>query len=258
MVWLAVTPVGKAGFVGARGQRFQAAGGLVVDLVAVHVHQLVVLFGQRDGEIQRGHAVFPRELEVRNRAHAVRAHAHRVLHQPAAVRIALNALLREGDDLQRHNVLQLVAQLEQRLHGRELRVGHVHVRADVLNAACRVQAHRAVHALAHVRLRQLFLSLRPAFDALKQRSGLVPHRVARGQAGVQMHMALDQRRQRQTAPEVPNVLAGFRREICADFGKFAVFHSNVAQLRRVFDIQIPIQHFAFPPAYFLRRSRPAR
>ncbi len=79
----------------ARRQSLQPARGLVVDLVTVHIYQLIVIRRQLHCKIQRFHAVFPRKLKVRDRTHGVCAQLYRINHQLLSVRIAQNALLRK-------------------------------------------------------------------------------------------------------------------------------------------------------------------
>ena len=86
----------------------ESLGLLVVDLIAVDVDQLSVLFRELDAEVDRIDRVFTGEFKVRDRADAVRAHPDGVLHELLAVRIAHDALLRKGDDLDVDDPLELL------------------------------------------------------------------------------------------------------------------------------------------------------
>jgi hypothetical protein len=81
---------------------------LVVGLVAVDVHHQAVLGGQPQRKLYRAHAVLARDLEVRDRAHAVRAYLDGAPHQRLAVWEREDALLRERHELKGHLTGHLV------------------------------------------------------------------------------------------------------------------------------------------------------
>ena len=119
---------------GARGEDLEPLRLFVVYLVAVDVDELAVLLRYLHAVVDGLDGVLARELEVRNRADAVRAHLDGIFEELLAVRVAHDALLREGDYLDVDKVFELLAQLYHRLHSDERRVGDVYVRADMLDA----------------------------------------------------------------------------------------------------------------------------
>ena len=96
----------------AGSQRFQSAGCFVIDLIAVHVHQKIMLRSQLQGKIQGFHAVFPGKFKMRNGAYRIRSHAHRLLHQPPAVGITEDTFLGKGNYLDFHKVFHFFPELQ--------------------------------------------------------------------------------------------------------------------------------------------------
>ena len=115
-------------------EQLDEAAHRVVGFVAVHVDQLAVLTGQFDGAVDGLLAELACPLEVRDAADAVRAHLQRLLDHLVAALVGVHALLREGDDLDGDVVLELFADFQHRLQAGQLRIIHVDVGADELDA----------------------------------------------------------------------------------------------------------------------------
>ncbi|MNG82807.1 hypothetical protein D3C79_415180 [compost metagenome] len=105
-----------------RRHGFDKARLLIVNLIAMYVHQPIVFLRQRKGFVQRLYAVFARELEVRNGPHHVSPQPQRLFQQCLAVGIGHNAFLRESDDLQRHPGRDLLLHLQ---HGAQRGQGRI-------------------------------------------------------------------------------------------------------------------------------------
>ena len=224
------------------GEGLEAAGGLVVDLVAVHVDQEAVLLGQLAREVERVDGVLAGELEVRDRADDVDAHARGPAHECLSVWEGLDALLRERDDLQGDRVLEFLAQLEHRVERGELRIRHVDVGADVLDAEARLLAHGAVHALLHVLDGERGLPLAPHLDALEEGAGLVPAGLTGGEGGIEVDVRLDDGRQREAAGPVDDLLTRQRLQSVRDRGEHPVLDADVAGGLRILDAQVLVEH----------------
>ena len=237
----------QAGFVGPGRQHLQTAALLVVDLVAVDVHQLIVLFRQFYGKVEGIHRILPGEFEMGDGPHRVGPHLHRVLHELAAVGEGVDALLGESHHLDVDGVPQFFPKLQQRFHGGELGVGHVHVGTHELHAVLGLHPYRPVNPLPHIRAGELLLAQAPALDALKQGAGLVPHWVPRSQAGVQVDVGFDKGGQGQTAGAVDDLLARQRRQPRLQALKLPVGDADIGGLRGVFYEHILDQHNCIPP-----------
>ena len=98
--------VKKPQFQRSGGHGLQPAGGLVVNFITVDVHQLALLGGQLQSKVQGLYAVLPGKLKVGDGSHRIGPQLHRVKHQLFAVGVAQDALLREGHDLNVHQVPQ--------------------------------------------------------------------------------------------------------------------------------------------------------
>ncbi|MNT81403.1 hypothetical protein D3C72_2209970 [compost metagenome] len=72
------------------------------------------------------------------------------------------------------------------------------------------------------------LTLCPAFDAFKQRPGLVPAGLARGLGGIEMNMRLNKRRDRQPATGVEDLVAFVMRVAHRGYlSKSAILNANL-------------------------------
>ena len=219
----------------ARGQGFQPARGLVVDFVAVHVHEQSVLLRKLDCEVQRGDGVLAGELKVRDGADCIHAHFRRAAHKVASVREGLDAFLREGNQLQGHGVLKFLTQVNERTKGRQVRVGHVDVRAHVLDAELGLLTKCAARAILDVLVGQALLALAPHLDALKEGSAFVVARLSRGQRRIQVNVGFDIGGQHQLARVVADLFAFTRRQSRADFRELSVRDADVDSGGSVFN-----------------------
>ena len=116
---------------------------------------------------------------MRNSADNVCTHPHSLFQQFFAVRIALDAVLREGHHLNFHHIPQFFPQFKNGLHSGELGVGHIHMCSDKLHAVRCLHPHGLHYSAAYIFTRQHFLTLAPALNSFKQRSGVVPVRLSR-------------------------------------------------------------------------------
>ena len=101
-----------------------------------------------------------------------------------------DALLREGDELQVHDVADALAHLDHRVERRERRIGGVDVAPNVQDSVGHLPAEDLLHPLDDVVVGEGRLALGPALDALPERAALVPARFTRGEARVEMDVWL--------------------------------------------------------------------
>ncbi len=139
-----------------------------------------VLVGEREHELDRLDAVLAGQLVVRDPADDVGAQLNGLAHQlPAAVE-AQDALLREGDELQVDQAAYLLAQLDEGPQRAQLRIAHIDVAADMLDAAGQLPAQDLPDPRLHVLAGQAGHPLGPHRDALEQRAGHVRPRLTDG------------------------------------------------------------------------------
>jgi len=166
---------------------------VVVCLVAVDVHAEAFVRRERKGELDRLLAIFARQLEVRDRAHDIDAEVDGPTHQVLAPVEGHDPLLGKRNQLEADLVAYLLAQLDQGAHGLQLRIAHVDVRTDELDAVGELPAEHGAHPLLDVVDGQALDPVGPDRDALEQRAGLVVSRLADGQHRVEVDVRLDQR-----------------------------------------------------------------
>ena len=164
---------------------------------------------------------------MRNGAHRICPHAHCFLHQPPAVGITEDALLRKCNYLDFHKVFQFFPEFQHGFHSQQRRVGHINMGTDILDAMSRVHADCPDDPLPYIGFIQLTLPFSPAFNTFKQCPGLVPDRFACSQAGIQMDMGFDERWENQPALQVCHGFALFRQKLSSDFQKQAVFDPDI-------------------------------
>ena len=114
MVWLAVTRPCSPRRIVSGGHHLEEAALRVVGLVAVQVGGPPVARRQREHRLHVALAVLPGPLEVRDAAHHVGAQLERLDHERLAVRERVDALLREGHELDRHHAPPGLPQLQER------------------------------------------------------------------------------------------------------------------------------------------------
>ena len=214
-------------------QHLGEPGLVVVDLVAVRVQHQAVPFGQADGYLQGADAVLPGVLEVRDRAHHVRAVLGGAGHQFLAAGKRADALLRERHELQADDVPDLIPDLGQRVQCGQLRVGHVDVAAHVQYAVGRLPAQHLGGPADHVLAGERGLALSPAGDPLPQGAAEVPARLPRGEGGVEVDVRLDVGRRGERAAGVDD--GAGRRQGCGvgrggtDLGEPALVDQQVGE-----------------------------
>src|SRR5207245_11182800 len=122
------------------------------------------------GELHRTLAVLARELEMRYGSDHVHPHLHRPAHKVLPAFERHDPLLREGHELERHLVADLLAQLDQRPHRAELWVADVDAAAHELDAVGELPAQHRPDATLHVVDREALDALGPDRDALEKGS----------------------------------------------------------------------------------------
>ena len=137
------------------------------------------------------------------------------------------------------------------------RIRHIHMRPHKLHAVGCLHPHRLHHPAAYILPGELLFALAPALNALKERSGVVPVRLPRCQAGVQVDMGLNKRREHQLFPHVHNLLLRQRLQMRRNLGKPAVLNPEIRCLAAVFNIHILNQHKRFPPVFLPPQRRGA-
>ncbi|MCY1414713.1 hypothetical protein D9M71_301720 [compost metagenome] len=199
-------PVAHAAAARFLGQHLEKARVRIVGLVAMHIHQATAALGQVHEELHGTDALLAGVFKVRDTADHVGAEADRLFHQLATFGEGFDAFLREGDDLHVQQMTVLLAQFEHGLQGGEAGIGHVDVRAHMLDAMRDQHLQGAAGALPGVLGGDAGLAFGPAFDAFEQRAAHVPARLAGGQHGIQMDMRLDEGRHHQIAAGIHVVL----------------------------------------------------
>ena len=239
-------PVKHLHFIGPGRQGLQTTGSFIVNFVAVNIHQPVIFCRQFHGKVEGFHTILPGKFKMRNGAHYIGAHLHRVLHQFLAVGIAEDTFLGKSYDLDVHHIPQLLFQLQHGFHSGQLGVCDIHVGTDMLNTVGCLHPDRPVYPLPDIRLGQLVLALGPALDPLKKGAGHIPHRVPRRQAGVQVDMGFNERRQSQTSAQILHFFPLPWSDRGSDFCKPSLLNANIAGFRRVFQVQVFQQHSIIP------------
>ena len=187
---------------GLVGELLDVAGFRVVGLVAMQVHRQVSGGGDL-AELGHGSAALDHgALEMRDAAD----HVHAEIEGAQRVRprrgVAIEAVLREGDELEVEIGPDLLAHLEKRPHPEQPVVAGVHVAAD------REQAHgdRPVaiteRTLHHRVMGHPGLELAPERDAFEQGAGGVDARQAVAERGVHVEMWVHEGRRDEAAGEV--------------------------------------------------------
>ena len=133
-------------------------------------------------------AVISGELEVGDAAHDVGSFFDGFAHEVLAVRERENSLLWERNDLQCHIRFDFIAKFKQCVQRGETRVGHIHMSTDVLDSTFRHHQQCPSRAVFDILDGQGLLALRPDADAVEQRSGLIPFRIACGECRIEVHV----------------------------------------------------------------------
>ena len=172
----------------------------------MHVDHQPALGGDLAELGHRAAAVLHGALEMRDAADDIDAEVERADGVLPGGRRAVEAVLREGDELQVDIGRDLLLHVEQRFHRQQPVVAGVDMAADGEQA----HRHRPVaigeRALAHGLMRQQRLQLAPQPDAFEQRARRVDARNAVGQRRIHVEMRIDEGRRDQ--------VAGWRRPPC--------------------------------------------
>ena len=195
----------------SRRQRLDVARMRIVGLVAMQVdHQAAV--GRELAQLDhRAPAVLHGPLEMRDAADDVDAHVERPQQVLARTGRAVEAVLREGHELQRQVGCDLPLDLEQRLDAGQPVVADVDMAADGADALRHRHVAIGQRPLDHRLDGQQRLQLVPELDALEQGARAVQARQAQGQRGVHVEVAVDEGRRDQPARHVELVAGRARR-----------------------------------------------
>ena len=150
-------------------------------------------------ELDLRHAVLARPFVVGDAPDHVAPEAHRLAHQVLAVREGQDAVLRERDQPEVHDVAHLVAQLQQGAQRRQRRIAHVHVGPDEAGPLGDLPQDRLPGARHDVVTGQRRLALGPGLDPLDERPGDVVARLADRQRGVHVDVRVDEGRGEEAA-----------------------------------------------------------
>ena len=183
--------IAHSGLVGAGGNSLQTTGSLIVDLIAVNIDELIVLLSQIEANVEGLNRVLTGELEVRDSTGSVGAHLQGVFQQLFALGIAEDTILGEGDDLDIHEILDFVAQFQQRFHSGQLGIVDINMGTNMLDTIGGLHTDGLIDAILNFLLGEEGLILFPALDAFKQSAAHVPAGTAGGEAGIQVDMGLD-------------------------------------------------------------------
>ena len=176
------------------GELLDVARQRIVGLVAMHVDHQAALRGDLAELGDRARAVGHGALEMRDAADDIDAEVERADCVFARRRRAVEAVLREGDELQVDIGRDLLLHLEQRLDGEQPVVADVDMGADG------EQAHRdrpvaiAKRALLHRLMGEQRLQLAPERNAFEQRARDVDARDAVGERRIHVEMRVDEGR----------------------------------------------------------------
>ena len=216
----------------------------------MEVDELVVFHRELDRLVDGLLAELARELVVRDAADTVRAEPQTLLDELRAVRVGVHALLRERDDLDRHDVSELLAQLEERLERREARIRHIGMRADELHARAHLLAHGLTRAPLDLLAARARLRLAPALDALEERARAVRRALAARRVDVvEMEMRIDVGRHDEAAAEVDG-LRRVRLDARRDGREFPLIDEEILRLLRVDERGMAIK-FLHDDSFFL-------
>ena len=154
----------------------------------MHVH-LQATLGRNLAQLgDRGRAIGHRAFKMRDTAHHIHTHIKRADGIGPRCRVAVETVLREGDQLQVDVVLHMLAHLQQRLDPQQPVIAGIHMAAD------RQQPHtcgpvaivqRARH---HILARHHLLQLAPQANALQQCARGVDARQPVGQGRIHVKM----------------------------------------------------------------------
>ena len=95
-----------------------------------------------------------------------------------------------------------LAHLDHGFKRNQRRIGHINMRAYVLNAVRGKQLECLLSPSDYVFAGQCGLAFSPALDTLKQSAATIPARLARGHRSVQVNVRLNKRRRHQIATRV--------------------------------------------------------
>ena len=233
--------IAHSGLVGTGGNSLQTTGSLIVDLIAVNIDELIVLLSQIEANVEGLNRVLTGELEVRDSTGSVGAHLQGVFQQLFALGIAEDTILGEGDDLDIHEILDFVAQFQQRFHSGQLGIIDINMGTNMLDTIGGLHTDGLIDAILNFLLGEEGLILFPALDAFKQSAAHVPAGTAGGEAGIQVDMGLDDGGQGQLAAAINNFFAGEGFDI-GDLFELTIGHTDIHGLGSVFDEQILKKH----------------
>jgi len=106
--------------------------------------------------------------------------------------VAVEAVLREGDDLEGDPVLYLFAELKKGAEGEEFFFGDVGVSSDEEDALLGLEAEGAGGALFDVVEREVLLEAAPDLDAFEEGAGLVEAAAGVDEGGIEVDVRFDE------------------------------------------------------------------
>ena len=154
-------------------ERFNVARHRIIRLVAVNVDEEPARCRDLAQLRHAARAIRHRALAMRNAADHIYPQVERAQKVLLGMRVAVEAILRKGHELQVDIGLDALPHLDQRLHAEQSVVAHVHMGADGEQALGDGQVAIAHRPLDHCLMRQDRLQLTPQPDAFEQRAGLV-------------------------------------------------------------------------------------
>ena len=182
-----------------RGERLDVPGQRIVGFIAMQVDAQAALGGDLAQGAHRRRAVRHRALEMRDAADHLDAAIERPREVLDRARRAVEAVLRERDQLEIEIRRHAPLHLEERTHGEEPVVADVDMGADGEQSLRDREVAIAQGALDHRLVRQEGLQLAPERDAFEERAGLVEARLAERERRVHMEMGIDERRRDEMA-----------------------------------------------------------
>jgi len=189
---------GQAPACGLGGQGLDVARVRVVGFVAVHIDQQAALGGDLAQAGDRGATFGHGPFEMRDAADDLDAAIERAQQVLFGVRRAVEAILRESDQLQIQIGRDPAFDFEQGIDREQALVADIDVAADREQAARHRQIAVGERARDQCIRVQLRFQLAPQRDAFEQGAGLIEPRLAQGQRRVQVKMGIHERRRDQT------------------------------------------------------------
>ncbi len=176
------------GIIGLRCNLFDKLGILIIRFVAVDINQPVIFLCQLESFPDRLFAELSGKLKVRDAADNITAHLQCFFYKLITVFIGVISFLWKSNQLNLNNILQLFLNFKQSTKRCKIRVRHIDMRTDKLDAVPHFHFDSLIGLLLDIFYGQLLLGIRPLVDRSKESSRF--HRRVHGVNIVKMYVRL--------------------------------------------------------------------